>query len=156
MLFSDNLMTRQSNKTAYHAGLFRRLAALVYDGLVVIAILFLASAIAMLFVSLILSPEAITEHQVLIENPFYFAWLMFCWFYYYAWCWRKGGQTLGMRAWRLKLVTVKGDVLTYPNALLRFVSAFFGISNLWVLAPGKRGLHDTLSLTNIVLVDKNS
>ena len=149
-------MPSQSNKTFYHASLFRRMAALVYDTLVVTALLFLASAIAMLFISLILSSEAITEQHVLVENPFYFSWLMFCWFYYYAWCWRKSGQTLGMKAWRLKLVTVKGDVLTYPNALLRFISALFGLANLWVLVPGKRGWHDILSLTNIVLIDKDS
>lgn len=148
-------MTETKNQTNSHAGLFRRLAALVYDGLIVIALLFLASAIAMMMVSLIMGPEAITEQAILVENPLYFGWLVFCWYYYYAWCWRKAGQTLGMKAWRLKLIPNNGHIISYKNTLLRFFTGFLGLANLWVLAPGKRAMHDILSDSNIILVAKN-
>jgi len=138
------------------AGLFKRLMALVYDGLVVIAILFLASALAMALVGLFMGSEAITEQQVLVENPIYFAWLILCWFSYYSWCWQRGGQTLGMKAWRLKLVTDDNNTIAYKYALIRFFSCLFGLANFWVLLPGKRGWHDILSHTNIVIIDRRA
>ena len=144
---------KSTTQSLVHAGLFRRLAALVYDALIVIAILFLASAIAMLVVVLIMGSAAITEQNVLVENPIYFAWLIFCWFYYYSWCWQRGGQTLGMKAWRLKLVSNDGDKISYKNALLRFLSALFGLANFWLLVSGKRGWHDILSHSNITSIE---
>ncbi len=146
----------ETSKVDYRAGLFRRLAAIVYDSLVVIAILFFASALAMFCVSMALDSTAITEQQILVENPIYFSWLIFCWFYYYAWCWRKGGQTLGMKAWRLKLVSCSGQTISYKNSAIRFFSALLGIANFGVLLPVKRGWHDILSNSNIIVIDKNS
>ena len=138
-----------------HAGLFKRFATVIYDGLIVVAILFLASAIAMTIVGAVMGANAITEQQVLISNPVYSAWLILCWFSYYAWCWRKGGQTLGMKAWRLKLVTCDDNLITYSNALIRFFSSFLGLAHIWALLPGKRGWQDILSKTNIVVLEKN-
>jgi len=143
------------SSTFYHASLFRRIAALVYDSLIVFALLILASAVAMLLVGLVLGSEAITDNNVLVENPIFFTWLIFCWFYYYAWCWRKGGQTLGMKAWRIKLIAIDEDKISYKNALLRFVSALFGLANFWLFMPGKRGWHDIVSNSNVILTEKN-
>jgi len=150
------LMKVPLSTTPINAGLFRRLAALVYDSLIVVALLFLASAVAMLVVSMIMGSEAIVEQKILVENPVFFSWLIFCWFYYYAWCWRKGGQTLGMKAWRLKLVAEQEEIFSYKNALLRFFSGLFGLSNVWVLVPGKRGWHDIISHSNVILTEKNT
>lgn len=149
-------MNNSNTQILYHASLFRRLAALVYDGLIIIAILFLGSAIAMVVVSLIMGAESITQEQILVENPIYFGWLMFCWFYYYSWCWQKSGQTLGMKAWRLKLVSEDDEDVSYSNAMIRFFTAAFGLANFWVLMPGKRGWHDILSHSNVVLLNKKS
>ena len=147
-------MAEPIQQTLYHAGFLKRLMALIYDSLVVIAILFLASAVVMALVSMILDPEAVTEQKVLVENPFYFSWLIFCWYYYYAWCWRKGGQTLGMKAWRLKLISIDEQPIAYKNTLIRFFSCCFGLANFWVLLPGKRGWHDILSDSNIIVEKK--
>ena len=149
------MTTKSKTEDLPHAGLFKRLATVIYDGLIVIAILFLASAIAMAVVGAIMGAEAITEQQILISNPIYSAWLILCWFSYYAWCWRKGGQTLGMKAWRLKLITADNNKMTYSNALLRFFSSFLGLAHLWALLPGKRGWQDIISKTDIVVLEKN-
>ena len=154
-IFEIVLMTIKSEtQDLPHAGLFKRLATIIYDGLIVVAILFLSSAIAMAVVGAILGAEAITERQVLISNPVYSAWLVLCWFSYYAWCWRKGGQTLGMKAWRLKLITTDNNKITYSNALLRFFSSLLGLAHFWVLLPGKRGWQDIISQTNIIVLKK--
>jgi uncharacterized RDD family membrane protein YckC len=148
-------MNNASMLTPYPAGFIRRLAALVYDSLVITAILILSTAVVMMFIVIFMGETAITEQKVLVENPLYFAWLLATWFYYYAWCWRTGGQTLGMKAWRLKLVSNDNLIISYKHAFIRFISSFLGLANLGVLFPGKRGWHDRLSHSDIVVIDKN-
>ncbi|MFT5451519.1 MAG: putative RDD family membrane protein YckC [Enterobacterales bacterium] len=149
-------MNDASTLTPYPAGFFRRLAALVYDSLVVTAILILTTAIVMIVVAMFMGETAITEQNILVENPLYFSCLVATWFYYYAWCWRTGGQTLGMKAWRLKLVSNDNLTISYKNALIRFSSSLLGLANLGVLLPSQRGWHDRLSHTDIVVIDKNA
>ena len=73
---------------------------------------------------------------------------------YFVWCWLRGGQTLAMRAWRVRLVD-----LTPTRALLRFLYALVllptGISILWALVDKDRQfLHDRLAGTRLLLVPK--
>jgi uncharacterized RDD family membrane protein YckC len=71
---------------------------------------------------------------------------------YFVWCWLRGGQTLAMKAWRIRLVD-----LTPARALLRFVYALVflptGISILWALFDKDRQfLHDRLAGTRLIFV----
>ena len=146
----------QSTKSQPHsAGFMRRIAALVYDSLVVTALLFLASALVMLLITLTLGEAAITEDEILVENPFYFSFLVLVWYYYYAWCWKTGGQTLGMKAWRLKLVPNNEQIFSHKNAAIRFFSCLLGLANFSILLPGKTAWHDKLSDSTILVIDKN-
>ena len=136
------------------AGFFRRFFALIYDALIVAAILILASAIALGIASIFYSSEAITEGHVLDENPYVFSWLLFSWFYYYFYCWTKTGQTLAMKAWRLKLVSESPDDLQLWQALVRFFAGLCGLSIITTLLPNKWALHDALSKTRVVVMPK--
>jgi uncharacterized RDD family membrane protein YckC len=69
---------------------------------------------------------------------------------YFLWCWLRGGQTLAMRAWRIRLVRV-----TPAKALLRLFLAFLlvptGLSILWSLFDADRQfLHDRIVGTRLV------
>jgi uncharacterized RDD family membrane protein YckC len=69
---------------------------------------------------------------------------------YFVRCWLRGGQTLAMRAWRIRLVNV-----TPRRALLRFLYALVlvptGISVVWALFdPERQFLHDRLAGTRLV------
>jgi uncharacterized RDD family membrane protein YckC len=71
---------------------------------------------------------------------------------YFVWCWLRGGQTLAMKAWRIRLVG-----LTPAKALLRFLYALVflptGISILWALFDRDRQfLHDRLAGTKLIFV----
>ena len=71
---------------------------------------------------------------------------------YFLWCWLRGGQTLAMKAWKIRLVDV-----TAGKALLRFVLAVLfvptGISIAWSLFDkDKQFLHDRLAGTRLVLL----
>jgi len=76
--------------------------------------------------------------------------------------WSRGGQTLGMRAWRLRLVADGGAPVGTARALLRFAVAFasaaaFGLGFFWIfLDPGRRTWHDIAAATRIVTVPKPS
>jgi uncharacterized RDD family membrane protein YckC len=69
---------------------------------------------------------------------------------YFLWCWLRGGQTLAMRAWRIRLVHVSPG-----KALYRFFLALIfvptGISLVWAFFDReKQFLHDRLAGTSLV------
>jgi len=146
-------MTTNTSQFLQNASFIRRTAALVYDALVVIAILLLATAAAMVVVSLIYG--AISEQHIMLEIPLLFIWLLGCWFYYYCWCWQKAGQTLGMKTWKIKLITDDGQTITYVNALIRFTSSVFGLANIGLFFPVNKGWQDKLSHSNIIDLKKS-
>jgi uncharacterized RDD family membrane protein YckC len=79
---------------------------------------------------------------------------------FFSWFWLHGGQTLGMRAWRLRVVSRDGAPLRARQALARFGWALpsllcFGLGLLWVLVDKERlAWHDRLSGTRLVLLPK--
>ena len=71
---------------------------------------------------------------------------------YFLWCWLRGGQTLPMKAWKIRLVDI-----TPTKALLRLVYAVLfvptGISVIWSLFDReKQFLHDRLAGTRLIAV----
>lgn len=119
------------------AGLLRRLAAQVYDFLLVAALWFVAT-----FTLLPLTGgEAITPATQGGLEWFYRGWLAAVAFGYFGFCWVRGGQTLGLRAWRSRLQSAEGASGGWVDAALRFViGALFLLSAVyaaWLLArPG--------------------
>ena len=128
-------------------GFFRRLAAQAYDLLLLIAVLFLATALLLPFTA----GMAVTDHHVLI----YRLYLVVVSFFFYGWFWTHGGQTLGLRAWKLRVLTQDKKTLDWSQALVRFATAsvawgFFGLGYLWILIDkDSRGWHDHLSKTAV-------
>ena len=111
------------------AGLPRRLAAIVYDSLLLIGVLIGATALALGLVVAIIGGAAFKAHNPLAGNPFLQTYLLLVCFFFYGGFWTHGGQTLGMRAWRLRLQRRDSRDISWWQALLRFV-----IGGLW-LAP---------------------
>jgi uncharacterized RDD family membrane protein YckC len=126
-------------------GFFRRLAAQIYDFFLLIALLFLATALLLPFTA----GEAVSDQQTLI----YRIYLAVISFLFYGWFWTHGGQTSGLRAWKIKVLTFDQKPISWKQALLRFVTAFvswgfFGLGFLWILIDKNRlGWHDHLSKT---------
>ncbi len=126
-------------------GFLRRIAAQVYDLFLLIALLFLATALLLPFTA----GEAISAQQTLI----YRIYLAVISFFFYGWFWTHGGQTLGLRAWKIKVLTFDQKPISWIQASLRFASAlvswsFFGLGFLWILVDkNRRSWHDHLSKT---------
>lgn len=133
------------------AGLLRRLAAIVYDALAVFAVLYFATAPLLLLTGGEAVPSA---------HPGYRLYLALVAFLYFAWCWTHGGQTLGMRAWRLRATTASGAPIGWKLASARFALAgvswlCLGLGFLWALADRERlTWHDRATGTRIVHLPK--
>jgi uncharacterized RDD family membrane protein YckC len=131
------------------AGLFRRLAAIVYDTLLVAAIL-----ISTITLMVVLTNTPVAGRNVLgllfIESFAFFA---------YFWIFR--GQTLGMLAWRLSIVTGSGYQMTFSQALLRYFGALIGfaalgLGYLWIIIDAeKRAWPDLISDTRVLFTPKS-
>lgn len=133
--------------TPTRPGLARRSAAMGYDALLLVAVLFVATAVLMPFTG----GEAIHPNDV-----WYTVYLVVVSFGYFGWFWTHGGQTLGMRSWRLRLVGVGENGASWRQALVRFVGACFswlafGAGFVWLLVDTDRlTWHDRVSKTRIV------
>lgn len=75
---------------------------------------------------------------------------------YFTFSWSRGGQTIGMRAWRLRVVAADGQQLPWSRALLRFAVALaslaaFGLGFIWCLFDRqRRGWHDIAARSCLV------
>ena len=139
-------------------GLARRFAAMLYDSLLLAALWFTATAL-LLAVSggHLADPDRSLWLLVTLRACLLLITLLF-----FAGFWVHGGQTLGMRAWRLKLVSASGGPGSWGRAVWRFAAAIpsvglLGIGLLWVLIDRERcAVHDRLSGTRLVLLAKNT
>lgn len=134
-------------------GMFRRLAAVAYDGLILLGLWLLA---ALIFV---LVADTLGQHAW--PRWLFQAYLWFVGYGFFGWFWLHGGQTLGMRVWRLKLVA-DGSPMSWSLALRRFSAAtvsfvLFGAGFFWMLVdPQRRTWHDHASRTHLVLMPRVS
>jgi len=124
----------------------RRLGAMLYEGLVVFAILiatFLFPQVIFSGFGLNLGGKLLWLHVFLVLGI------------YFIWCWLHGGQTLPMKTWKLRLVDQGGMPLRPLQAILRYMAAWpsiclFGIGIFWALFD-RDGLflHDRIAGTRI-------
>jgi uncharacterized RDD family membrane protein YckC len=129
------------------ASLFRRLAALSYEAVLLFAIVFFA---AYLFIAI--SGQSPTGHL----RTIFFVYLLCVSGAYLVFCWVRSGQTLAQKTWGIKVTAVDGSLLDLRAALLRYVLALIsvgsGIGILWATFDRDRQfLHDRLCGSRIVL-----
>jgi len=128
-------------------GLLRRLAVIIYDGAIVLALLMLATLLAMLLG---------LGQKTALQDPGFTLYLLVIWYLYLTWCWRKGGMTVGMRAWGVRIEDDAGQNPGWGKVTIRFLvsllsTAALGIGFLWSLGNSqKRTWHDILSGTRLV------
>ena len=131
------------------ATLKTRLAAMIYELLLVTAVLFLA---AFVFIPLAGDMGAAWKRHA------FQIYLLAVLFAYFSIFWMRSGQTLAMKTWRIRLVDRDGKLIGLKQALLRFILAFlglglFGLSIVWAWFDRDRQfLHDRLAGTRLVRV----
>src|SRR5262249_52168620 len=122
-----------------HASFFRRFAALIYDSFIVFSFLLLLTTFALL------ANQGRSLHSLKL---YFLLYLMFFTGLFLSWFWSRKGQTLGMLAWKLKVVDTAYNDLSWGHAFLRYWISLLtlscgGIGLLWCLVDkDKQSLHD--------------
>ena len=145
-----------------HATLGKRLLAILYDVLIVFLITVVVSLISQ---QIIIQSGLIELEQVPIstsESVFVIPtdsianlilkslWILLS-FVYFAYFWTKKGQTPGMKVWKVKVVNHDGTLISWVQALFRYLTAFFGLGLLWSLFNKKRcATQDILSKSVLI------
>ena len=139
-----------SNLLDYPAApLGRRLGAALYDLLVVVALLMCGTALA-----LIPSQGKAVPAHTWWYQMYLLLWLLA----YFGYSWRVGGQTIGMRAWKLSLIRADGRRLDWQLSARRLCAALLGSAaagvHFWwcLLDPERQSLADRLCGTRMVWV----
>lgn len=132
------------------ANLTRRLGALMYDFLIVVALWMFAGFARLPFVE----ADAMTDHA----GPAFQSGLFILTFGFFAFFWLRTGQTLGMQAWRIRVQSEDGTAMSPTQALMRFICATVSISSaglgyFWMLiSKSNKTWHDQFSDTVVVYV----
>jgi uncharacterized RDD family membrane protein YckC len=122
-------------------GLARRLASMLYEAFLAFAVAFFAAWI-FFFAS---GGRDATRGVMRAELQVFILAVLAG---YFLWCWLRGGQTLAMRAWKIRLVDV-----TPGKAIARFLiaAATLPLSVVWALFDRDRQfLHDRLAGTRLI------
>ena len=138
------------------AGVLRRLGAMLYDGLIVVALMFIVTALFLPFTG----GEAITPGESGALERIYQAALVLVVVLFFGVFWTWRGQTIGMLAWRLQVQRPDGSALTWRDVLIRLAGAVVSLAALglgywWIWIDRDRlAWHDRWSGTRVVVVPK--
>lgn len=146
------------------AGFIRRFASWVYDVLLAIAIYMVAGAIGFLIFAVFayFGLVDMNGHQHLIDaqqSSFLYSTLIYAWnmawvSYFFIFFWAKSGQTLGMKAWRLRVQNQDGSLINKKTGLKRLLPTLMGFGNLLLFFnwKNKLSLQDKVTNTEVVVL----
>ena len=123
---------------------------MLYDSLLIFAVLFFATVLVLVF----------NEGESIESSPVYNLYLILVIFLFYSWFWNKTGQTLGMRVWKIRIITEFGSNPSWPVSCLRLSFAIlsfacFGLGYWWRLFKPYTW-HDKLSATRVIDVSEKT
>ncbi len=153
-IFTPYKPTQSTN--LLRASLFKRFGAMLYDGLAVLAILMLVAALWL---------PANHGRAIVLGNylywPMQFSFVMTI-IVFFSFFWWRDGQTLGMRAWRLRVqCQSNGANLNFKQAFCRLLGAFvsfsmLGLGYFWILIdPTRQTWHDKWTQTEVVVLENS-
>lgn len=142
----------------------RRLMAIVYDTLIVMALVLLSALLIeglMVFVGVSANPSHGLNEPQYSQSPWYLLSLLLVVYLYFVGLWHWQGQTVGMRAWRMRLVSNTGGRIKLSQCSLRFLVAALsfaclGLGHVWQLWQAKQqSLPDLWSNTQLLWLKKS-
>jgi uncharacterized RDD family membrane protein YckC len=123
-------------------GLLRRMAAFVYEGVILFGVLFVTGYLYSTLTQQRHALQGQTGLQVL-------AFLVLA--VYFVLFWTRGGQTVAMRAWHIRLVAADGSPVGRMRALGRYLASW-----VWfvpaLLAARSAGLHSAAEVFALLFV----
>jgi uncharacterized RDD family membrane protein YckC len=143
--------------------LLKRLLAIIYDLFLLIAVFFAVGIPLSILTTFIFNAgDAITEEHrfYLLNQIIILASLFIASLFFYGWFWTHGGQTLGMKTWRIMLISNNAQKISWKQAMQRYFAAILswlvlGMGFLLsLLDDKKRCWHDMLSGSYLVQLEK--
>lgn len=162
--FSKPFLMTTTTTEFPRAGFRRRFGSWVYDVLIAIAVYMAAGAVSFLLFNIFIRYGLINmegfEHVIdLQRSSILYSVLIYGWniawvCYFFVFFWAKSGQTLGMRAWRLRLQNQDGTRINKITGLKRILPTLLGLGNLTVIfdRKNKLSLQDRLTNTEVVVL----
>ena len=130
-----------------YCGFPRRLLVMLYDSVILLGLLIFASAVALPFGDF---------NKFAFKDFWFTAWLLLVIFAYFAICWKYGGMTVGMRAWKVHLIDKNHAPISWWQCFLRFLVSLaslsvFGLGFIWALWDEQnRTWHDLAAETLLI------
>ncbi|MEW6983989.1 RDD family protein [Colwelliaceae bacterium 6471] len=146
------------------AGFIRRFSSWIYDVLLACAVYMTAGFIGFLIFAVLTHFGVVNMngHQHLIDlqqSSIFYSALLYGWslswvVFFFVWFWSRSGQTLGMKAWRLRVQNQDGSLMTKKTALMRVLLTLLGLGNILVIfdRKNKLSLQDRLTHTEVVIL----
>jgi uncharacterized RDD family membrane protein YckC len=147
------------------ASLGKRLLAIFYDVLITF---FLSFIITLVVQTLIIELGLVELESVQISktesisaipidspiNTFLRSLWLIIPFLYFVTYWTKRGRTLGMKVWKIKIISSNQLAITWLQSAVRFFGALFGLVYLWmVVDKNKLPLQDRVSKTRLIKIE---
>lgn len=154
-------------QTYPRAGFFRRVAAMIYDALVAVAVGMCAGLIILVLLTILHARGLIgqdVEHfsDFLSQSLLFMSVVQFwvaAWIIgFFLWFWAKGGQTIGMRAWRMRIFSTSEAPMTMGRLWLRLLCSLGGLGTLLVILmpKQKQSLQDLAAKTEILVLTETA
>jgi uncharacterized RDD family membrane protein YckC len=134
----------------HYASLRHRLVSLFYESLLLAALLLVAGFAYVPVFGSIHGPFQKAVFQLYLLGVMLVYFVMF---------WKRGGQTLAMKTWHIRLTSAEGGPLSTPLCILRFALALVGLlcaglGFLWAMVDRDRQfLHDRIAGTRLIRTD---
>ena len=121
---SDN--PRSLSKDLPTASFVKLLGCWLYDFMLLCAVWLVAGIIYIIPAQMFAQVDSSQKDNLStteFSGPAFYSYLFIVTWFFFAWFWTHGGQTLGLRAWSLRLQTADGNTLNWTQTLLRFLIA---------------------------------
>lgn len=146
------------------AGFRRRMASWMYDFLTAVAVYMVAGTISFGLFGLCAEYGLVdmgeykhlidVQRESLLYSGLVYGWNLFWVAFFFVWFWSRSGQTIGMKAWRLRLQNNDGSLISKTTGFKRLIPTLLGFGNFAVLfnLQNKQSLQDRCTQTEVVLL----
>jgi uncharacterized RDD family membrane protein YckC len=143
-------VTRSDEKAHLH----RIIGSVIYDWLVLLGLLMIFG-----FIAVAANHSLTGEESIKANNHLFQLYILTVVVGYYTYFWQRSGQTVGMKAWKLKLQSIDQQPVSFKQTLVRLVVSvpayFLGLVGiLWVYTPAQRTWQGLASGTQLIYIPK--
>lgn len=143
-----------------HANFLQRMGAYLYDLVVITALLMLATLMALLVTTIsdkigLIDLSAYSDIADYLSHSLLFAgYLAAVIIAFYGYFWSHGGQTIGMKAWRLRVQNSDGSDINFTQALIRMATSAFGLGTIAAIFTNRNAFQDLWAECEVIVLPK--